>query len=127
MSFPFNPNSGLIVVEAILEGPNGPFTFSFVLDTGSRVTVVRDTALLLAGYNPALAPRNVRMTTASGVVQVSRLPVTRLSSLGHEVFGLPVVAHTLPPAAAFDGLLGLDFFRGQTLKIDFRTGLIDLQ
>jgi predicted aspartyl protease len=126
MSVPFNPNSGLIVVEAILEGPTGITKRSFVLDTGSRVTVVRDSVLLLVGYNPATLPRNVRMTTASGMVQVARLPVTRLSSLGHDKLAFPVVAHTLPPTAPYDGLLGLDFIRGMILNIDFRAGLIEL-
>jgi hypothetical protein len=46
--------------------------------------------------------------------------------LGKDRLGLQIIAHTLPSTAVYDGLLGLDFIRGQTLKIDFRTGLIDL-
>jgi hypothetical protein len=126
MSFSFNPTSGLIGVEAILEGPNGPFKLSLVLDTGSRATVIRDSALLAAGYDPALAPRNVRLTTTSGVIFVARLPVSRFSALGHDRTAFPVIAHTLPATTLFDGLLGLDFVRGQILKIDFQTGLITL-
>ncbi len=126
MSIPFNRSSGLIVVDAILEGPNGISKCSFVLDTGARATVIRDTVLLLAGYNSAVVPRNLPMTTAGGIVQVSRLPVIRFSSLGQDRSGFLVVAHTLPPTFAFDGLLGLDFFRRLTLNIDFRNGLIDL-
>ena len=34
----------------------------------------------------------------------------------------PVLGHTLPPSAGVDGLLGLDFFRGQSLTLNFRTG-----
>jgi hypothetical protein len=126
MSFLFNPHSGLIVVEAILEGPKGAFTLSLILDTGARVTFVRDSVLSHAGYNPSLAAQKGWMTTASNIIQVPRLPVTRLSSLGHDRLNLLVAAHTLPPTAAFDGLLGLDFFRGHVLKIDFLAGLIDL-
>src|SRR5271156_5290595 len=100
MSIPFNRSSGLIVVDAILEGPNGLSKRSFVLDTGARATVIRDTVLLLAGYNPAVVPRNLPMTTAGGIVQVARLPVIRLSSLGQDRLGFPVVAHTLPPTFA---------------------------
>ena len=36
----------------------------------------------------------------------------------------PIVCHTLPPSAAVDGVLGLDFFRGTRLVLDFRKGLV---
>ncbi len=37
-----------------------------------------------------------------------------------------VSCHTLPPSAGVDGLLGLDFFRGERLTVDFRTGRLIL-
>jgi len=43
-------------------------------------------------------------------------------ALGHERAGFPVLAHTLPPSAGVDGLLGLDFFHNLSLTIDFRGG-----
>ena len=126
MSIPFNPSSGLIVVTAILEGSTGAFKLSLVLDTGARVTVIRDSVLIQAGYNPALATQKASMTTASHTIKVPRLPVTRMSSLGHEKLNFLVAAHTLLPTAPYDGLLGLDFFRGKILNIDFLIGLIDV-
>jgi hypothetical protein len=36
------------------------------------------------------------------------------------------LGHTLPPSAGVDGLLGLDFFRGQVLTVDFHKGMIAL-
>jgi hypothetical protein len=50
----------------------------------------------------------------------------RLTALGQERFGFPVLGHTLPPSAGVDGLLGLDFFRGLCLTIDFRAGQLHL-
>jgi predicted aspartyl protease len=126
MSVPFNPLGGLIVVPAVLEGPKGTVKLRLVVDTGAKRTVIGNSILRQAGYDSALAPQRVQMTTASGVMLVPLLTVNRLSALGKDRVGLPVVAHTLPPAAAFDGLLGLDFIRGMTLTIDFRAGLIDL-
>jgi len=35
-----------------------------------------------------------------------------------------VLAHTLPPSASVDGLLGLDFRHGQVVNIDFQQGII---
>lgn len=43
-----------------------------------------------------------------------------------ELEGLAVVAHTLPPSATVDGLLGLDFLRERLLTVDFRVGSISL-
>jgi hypothetical protein len=36
----------------------------------------------------------------------------------------PILAHTLPADAGIDGVLGLDFFQGLILTIDFRAGQI---
>jgi hypothetical protein len=127
MSFAFNPDEGLIRVEAVVEGPTGDIRVSLALDTGAVETVIGDSALRLAGFDPSSAAQQVQATAATGVVSVSRLPVKRLSALGQECFDFPVLAHTLPTSAGVDGLLGLDFIRGKTLKIDFRAGLIDLQ
>jgi hypothetical protein len=66
------------------------------------------------------------MTTGSGVAYASHIRVSRIAALGEEKVGFPVVCYTLPPAAAIDGLLGLDFLRGRRLAIDFREGLIEL-
>jgi hypothetical protein len=54
------------------------------------------------------------------------LPVNRINALGHDRINLSVLAHTLPPSAWVDGLLGLDFFRGLTLTLDFRSRQITL-
>ncbi|PYS57845.1 MAG: hypothetical protein DMF76_21040 [Acidobacteria bacterium] len=47
-------------------------------------------------------------------------------ALGQERLDLNVIAHTLPPSAGVDGLLGLDFFRSQELNLDFRAGALSL-
>jgi hypothetical protein len=41
--------------------------------------------------------------------------------------GLVLAVHSLPLRAGVDGLLGLNFLRGQRLSIDFREGAITLQ
>jgi hypothetical protein len=46
--------------------------------------------------------------------------------MGQERRHFPVLAHTLPPSASVDGLLDLDYVRGQMLNIDFRQGTISL-
>ena len=51
----------------------------------------------------------------------------RIAALGVERMNFPLIAHTLPPSASIDGLLGLDFLRGCRLTVDFRTGRITLR
>jgi hypothetical protein len=82
-------------------------------------------SLVQAGYDPTVAA-SVQATTASGVIMMPRLPVHRLIALGRDRTNFFVLAHIPPPSTSFDGLLGLDFLRGQVLTIDFRLGQITL-
>lgn len=126
MSFSFDPRQGLIVVRAELWGPAGSAVLQLALDTGATGTLINVGMLVAVGYDPALAPDRFQVTTGSGVEFVPRIPLDKVVTLGQERQGFPVLAHTLPPSAGIDGLLGLDFFRGQTLTIDFRAGEIKL-
>jgi predicted aspartyl protease len=82
--------------------------------------------LTTIGYDPSLVPDRTQVTTGSGVEYVPRVPASRIKALGQERTNFPVLAHTLPPSASIDGLLGLDFLRGQVLSIDFRQGQVTL-
>jgi predicted aspartyl protease len=94
------------------------------LNTGAASTVISLPVLVAVGLDPAAAPERVRLTTGSGIVIAPRLTVDRIKALGQSRTSFPVLAHTLPPTAPIDGLLGLDFLRGRRLTIDFRAGRI---
>ena len=126
MSFPFEPQRGLIIVNAELSGPTGSVILRLALDTGATGTLVNPALLVAVGYDPALAPDRLQMTTGSGVEFAPLVTIDRLTALGHERSKLPVLGHTLPPSANVDGLLGLDFMRGKVLVIDFASGAITL-
>jgi predicted aspartyl protease len=126
MSFPFESQQGLIIVRAELWGPSGSAVLRLALDTGATGTVVNVGMLVAVGYDPALVPDRIQVTTGSGVEFVPRVILDKLEALGQERPGFPVLCHTLPPSAGVDGLLGLDFFRGQSLTIDFRNGQVTL-
>ena len=126
MSVPFAPQSGLIIVGGTVEGPSGSAVLRLALDTGATGTVINVGMLVALGYDPALAPGRIQVTTGSGVEFVPRITLDKIVALGRERMHFPVLGHTLPPSAGIDGLLGLDFVRGQTLTVDFRTGTLTL-
>jgi predicted aspartyl protease len=126
VTFPFNPHKGLIIVSAKVWGPLGTAPMRLGLDTGAVGSVISADLLVALGYDPAIVQQRVRIVTASRVESVPRLFVDRINALGQERLQFGVLAHNLPPSTSVDGLLGLDFFRGLSLTIDFRAGTIEL-
>jgi hypothetical protein len=88
--------------------------------------MINTARLVSLGYDPSASPDRVRVTTGSGVEFVPRLSIDVLEALERRRSNFEVLAHTLPPSAGVDGLLGLDFLRGQRLTIDFRAGQLEL-
>jgi predicted aspartyl protease len=126
VTFAFDPDQGLVIVRAELEGPSGSALLRLALDTGATGTLINAGMLVAIGYDPALATERTEVTTGSGVEFVPRIALSKLTALGQERVGFPVLCHTLPPSAGVDGLLGLDFFRGQIVTVDLRRGRITL-
>lgn len=126
MRHAFNSTHGLILVATRIDGPSGQTYTRLALDTGATCTLIRPAILVALGYDPAAVGQRVQVTTGSGLEYVPRLAVDRLEALGHVRRLFDVLAHTLPPSATVDGLLGLDFLRGLRLSVDFRTGGITL-
>jgi hypothetical protein len=50
-----------------------------------------------------------------------------VEALGRVLEDFPLICHTLPSSTNVDGLLGLDFFRGTSLHIDFKTGFVSVE
>lgn len=126
MSFSFDAQAGLVIVRAEALGPSGSIVLRLALDTGATSTMISVGPLAAIGYDPSLVADRVQVTTGSGVEFVPRLAVSRLTALGQFRRNFPILSHTLPPSAGIDGLLGLDFLRGQKLNIDFRQGHLSL-
>ena len=123
----FDPQAGLILVPTEFHGPNGVTVLRLALDTGATTTLVNLGPLLWLGYDPTLASEQVQVTTGSGVESVARIAVKKFTALGRTRLNFQVLGHTLPPSVAVDGLLGLDFFSGAQLDIDFQKGILHLR
>ena len=127
MNHTFDPTRGLIVVRAKLHGPSAVAGLNLALDTGASQTMFNVIPLTLAGYFPGAATGHVELTTGSGVAYAPRLPVLRVSALGHEEAEFSVLAPTLLPSAGIDELLGLDFMQDRVLRVDFPRSLVSLE
>jgi hypothetical protein len=84
-------------------------------------------ALLVAiGCDVAASTDRVELTTGSGVDYAARLDVDAIRALGVKRRHFQVLAHTLPPTAGVDGLLGVDFFFDRVLTIDFQHNTLEV-
>ena len=122
----FNAQHGLIIIQVTLYGPTGDAQAYLALDTGATSTVVGKQILVSIGYDPDAQPKTVQMTTGSGVESAARITVDKVEALDEERQNFSVIAHTLPPTASVDGVLGLDFLRNHVLTLDFQKGEITL-
>ena len=127
MSFSFDPDGGLVVVNVELKGPSGTAIIRLALDTGATSTLINTALLASIGYDPGMSADRFEVTTGSGVEYVPQVVVTEMKALGQTRSRFPILCHTLPPSSGVDGVLGVDFFKRQALKIDFRNGRITVE
>lgn len=59
MSYSFNPQRILVVVQAELFGPSGSIVLRLALDTGATGTMINIAPLTTIGYDASLAPERV--------------------------------------------------------------------
>lgn len=120
----FDPKDRLIYIEVVLEGPGGFDTPVFALDTGASRTTVAEAVLPRLGIDPTALPRRHRANTASSRESAGEVGLVRMTALGRTVLRPTVMFQALNPRLRVEGVLGLDFFRGRVVTIDFHRGRI---
>ena len=125
MKIKFDANQGLITIATRLYGSQGDAIVRLALDTGATSSMINWDIAVLLGYDPASVKERIQITTGSGVEFAPRIVMRQIKVLGRSIENFPVLCHTLPPSTTVDGLLGLDFFRGERLILDFNAGFID--
>jgi len=76
----------------------------------------------LLGFDLSQPTGRIRLHTASGFATAPLIRVPTITALERVRTNMLVAAHNLPLGVEADGLLGLDFFRGFILKLDFIRG-----
>ena len=127
MSEMFDARKGLVLLTAEIIGPKREVIVRLALDTGATATLIKPNALIIAGYDLTNLTDEAQVTTGSELISVPRITVRRIIALDVQVDDLSVLAHAVPKSARIDGVLGLDFFRGKRLTIDFQVGEITLE
>lgn len=132
MKFSFNREYGLIYVTARIyrRKKNGEFKdliLNLALDTGASATVISRKRLMAIGHDLEKAEDEAYITTGSGLIAIPKIRIEKLSALGKEKTDFLINAHDLPPTASVDGVLGLDFLRGNVLMVNFVKGEIELK
>ena len=127
MVLPFDLNRDLIIVPVRVVGPAGEQILRFAVDTGATNSVLDLEYALRVGYHTSASDQQIDITTASGAEPVSSFVIDRFEALGQRRYNFPILCYVLPSRVDFDGLLGLDFFQGPKLTLDFRIGLVTLE
>ncbi len=126
MSVSFLPNAKRLVVPVVIVGPRMSYEFKFTLDTGAAVTVVPARYLRRLGVDFSRPVGHTILRGATGIARAPLIRVPAVTAFDRVRTDFVVAAHDFPLGTATDGLLGLDFFRGFILRIDFARGRIGL-
>ena len=115
----------LLLVRAAVGGADGSVVvLRLLLDTGSSYTVLPVEVVEALGCDTYRPLHRVRMIAASGIIVAPVVAVPWFHCLGIRVEDFPVAAHTLPPEAFVDGLLGMDFLLRCGAVISVKSGEI---
>lgn len=126
MSESFDPSARSVLVRVQVWGGAESHAFRFALDTGATQTLFSAECARLLGYDPERPAGRKRIRSATGSTVVPLFRLVRIEALGHTREDFVIAAQDFPFGVRADGLLGLDFFRGLVLKLDFARGRASL-
>ncbi len=126
MAEAFDPGARLVLVRVRFTGPRQSFVLRLAVDTGATRTSIRSEFLRQLGFDLSRPLSRTRLHTATGTAPATVFRVPAVTALGRVRTEFLVAAHDLPLGTEADGLLGLDFFRGFVLTLDFARGRISL-
>ena len=125
-SFEIDPESGIILVIAKLDGE---YEMKMALDTAASRTTFDFNALHVAGYAVGDITETGLIETANGIVKVGIFEIDNISALGHTLYNKAVqvydyLAHGI--LSDYDGVLGIDFFKNTKFTIDMINQTIEI-
>lgn len=107
----FDLTRDLIVVGAVVSGPNRVRPLRLAIDTACAETTIAAYEIDRLGYSPRHGDAITRVRTAVGEEQGYILRVKRFAALGFVLRDFRVHVFDLPEGHDIDGLIGLNFLR----------------
>lgn len=109
-SYRVQRQGNLLWVRGAVGGNDGSvIVVRLLVDTGSSFTVLPTRVIESLGCNLRKPLRSVATVGASGIINAPMVAVPWFNCLGQRIDNFPLLAYTIPAAAFFDGLLGMDF------------------
>ena len=103
-------------------GRRAGYNFRFIVDTGATQTCIRPEFLRRLGCDLERPVSRVRIRSATGTASAALHQIGTIIAVGRKREDFLIAAQDLPVSVAADGLLGLDFYRGLILRLDFARG-----
>jgi hypothetical protein len=124
----FDPAGTHIGVQGVVHGPPGTTRLvNFLLDTGTPHAVVDAAIIDALGLGAQAAVGRSKLWGVSGSTDGYVLRVPRLDLLGRSLTQYRLAVHDFSEELGVEALLGLDFFRGTYLGLDFVSGEITVR
>ena len=123
--FALENEDSLIRIDAQI----GHSDLTLALNTGATHTVIDLTLMLLNGYDLTEVVRTVEFETAKGPISAYIFRVPEFTALGRTIKNVEVSSYDFVGNNLIfdiDGVLGLDFFKGTELNVNFKTYTISL-
>lgn len=122
----FDPTENLVRTWAEAQVGGATVQLNLGVDTGCSQTILVGSAITTLTYETGFGDP-LTVVTAGGDITGHKLKLDLLSALGQDALNYEVLVCDLPSSLGVDGLLGLDFYRGKHLHLDFENGFIDLE
>jgi Aspartyl protease len=117
--FSLKTDEDVIIIDSLIDN----YPVRLAVDTAATQTVIDLNMLLMIGYTPQDGGDWVELETSNGVIEAQFFPLNRFETLDDKRQNFNVLSYDFLEKgilSPYDGILGLDFFRGQhILTIDF--------
>jgi hypothetical protein len=119
--YPFNleTDEDVIIIDSVIDN----YPIRLAVDTAATQTVIDWNMLMMIGYSPQNGGNWVELETSNGVIEAQTFLLKHFETLEDKLQNFNVLTYDFLSKgiiSPYDGILGLDFFRGRhILSIDF--------
>lgn len=118
-AFSLKTDEDVIIIDSLIDN----YPVRLAVDTAATQTVIDLNMLLMIGYTPQDGDDWVELETSNGVIEAQYFPLNSFETLDDKRQDFNVLSYDFLEKgilSPYDGILGLDFFRGRhILTIDF--------